>query len=65
MTRQAQAWVIRNKAGQYIATYRAYTGKEAINRLMRDNARTASIFRRSQPVAIKADDFIASVEVSK
>jgi hypothetical protein len=53
-------WAISNAKGQYIASYRAYTAQEAINKAIRDDAATAATFRRSQPASLKAIDLTAT-----
>lgn len=59
---ESKVWTVRNRLGQFIGTFRAYSADDAINQLIRSQAQTASSFRRSQPLAVKRDDFIAAVE---
>lgn len=62
MSKQSQVYTIRNKAGQYLGNFRAFSEKEAISKMIATQAQTAATFRRSQPMTVKADDFVAKVE---
>lgn len=58
----AAVWTVRNHLGQFIGTYRAYTGAQAIQRAVADDRSTASTFRKSQPASLKAEQLTAKVE---
>jgi len=47
----SELYTVRNLQGQALATYFAFTAEQAINRLIADQAATASTFRKSQPMA--------------
>jgi hypothetical protein len=49
-------WAIANRRGQYLGSYKAYTAAEAIAKLIRDDAATASTFRKGQPASLRAED---------
>jgi len=55
-------WTVRNLQGQFIGTYWALTAEQAIGKAVRDDYRTASTFRKSQPATLRASDLTASVE---
>jgi hypothetical protein len=57
---EATLWTVRNKSGQYLATYRAFTAEQAINKVLEDDRRIASTFRRSQPSSMKREGLTAT-----
>jgi hypothetical protein len=61
-SKESQVWTVRNKVGQYIGSYRAYTAEQAISRFVQAQASTAATFRKSQPLQVNRADFTATVE---
>lgn len=60
--KQSRVWTVRNAQGQYMGSYYAYTAEQAISRVIADDNRVASTFRKSQPASIKRDGLTAKVE---
>lgn len=60
--KESQLWTVRNTQGQYMGNYFAFTAEQAISRVIADDNRTASTFRKSQPASIKRDGLTASIE---
>lgn len=56
-----EIYTVRNSSGQYLGSFYAYNEKGAIARLVREDANTASTFRKSQP-ATKFINLTAKVE---
>ncbi len=60
MKQRIQCWTVRNLRGQFIAACHALTAKQAIDRVIQDQAQAAAQFR-SWKVS-KHSDFVATVE---
>ena len=59
MMKTIEKYTVRNSSGQYVATYSAYSSKEAITKFLRDQAAYSSVFRQN---VLKKDAWTATVE---
>lgn len=64
MAKQMQFFTVRNASKQFLGVYRAYTAKQAIDRLISDQQVYASTFRKSGQIKIDRAELTAQIETT-